>query len=68
MSGYDEQTRVNPQTGCEVYGQDGYGWYCDRETIEKHFPRAPITPSLNPLFFDLDGMTAAKLRSRGFIL
>lgn len=66
--GYDEQTRVFPPDRSEVYGQDGYGWYCTPETAARYFPRVKTAPTQNPLFVTLEGMTASKLRTRGFIL
>lgn len=67
MSGYDEQTLIHPQDNAEVYGQDGYGWYCDKATAAKHFPKVETTQSLNPVFVNLTGMTRAKLSRRNFI-
>lgn len=70
-SGYREVTYFRPQRSpygpaCEVYGATGYGWYTDKSDARTCFPRTGTTPSKNPLFVYLDGMTTGYLASRGF--
>ena len=70
--GYDEETYFRPHgsrygPACEVYGQDGYGWYTYADDCAESFPKVKTRPSSNSLFCYLIGMTSAKLRARGFI-
>jgi hypothetical protein len=67
MPGYNEKTYIHIPTLHEVYGQDGYGWYCDKETADSLFEGVELTQSKNPLWYYLKDMTAKKIRNRGFV-
>jgi len=66
MTGYSEETLIHIPSLCEVYGMDGFKWYCDKQTADSLFPRAAKQQSPNPLFVYLPNMTRAKLIRKGF--
>jgi hypothetical protein len=69
---YDEQTYTRPDgskhgPACEVYGATGYGFYTYKNDAAESFPRTNTTPTGNPLFVNLEGMTTQKLTKGGFM-
>jgi hypothetical protein len=62
--GYREKTGLNPELKAEVYGQDGFGWYCTKEDAAKL--NYQTEPRSNPLFVTLQGATQACLSRQGF--